>query len=696
MPKKCFALSVFAGAAMATSSLAQVADPDHAPVGQGTLTMAHDGGYNGRAVGVVYDNFSTIGSSGLYLFLSGTGKKIISHIKFTDGPWATQAGRTITAIDYAAGNPAGAPAGTVMEQFAFYADGDVNFDGFSGPGTDMIRPGATPIGNPASGYHFRSASHTYAANNGSLWANNTLTTPVVVPDGATGIWVVATIIDPATGQQPASTAATGTFILGCNTGATTPDGSDSTNTPNNNTFADPTSPGDTDLSYGRDVSNDGTILGTPFVGTPNAAASPSNGGNGIAGSLNNERRFVKIQTATGSSDWWSFNLAFGVRGDIQAVQPACQTFTLGADNTFATDTTAMAANGVKWYCFDVPAGGAVDGVLKYIDFDTETSAADAAMALYDSTGTLIAADDDSGSGVNAQMSFGIGRRAAVGDGLQYDGRFWDGLTGDLGLPAGTSYYLAVAASSNGASFGDGWSATGNGAAGNITTRIRTNVNGGALDPSVPPISTRIVGASQQDPIVAPGGQTGAVALFGPGVLWWDVQLCQAADTNNPVSFDATGSTYAHAMVVFDSNGNVVGQGTGTDTVGAVVNFGGGNPALPAGHYYVGMTFDPGWNLAPSPTTAGRWHFRGQNGSAGFTLQVAVSVPWSNCLSVCCRNDYNGDGAVGTDADIEAFFACLSGNCCATCPPNADFNCDGAVGTDADIESFFRVLSGGAC
>jgi hypothetical protein len=63
---------------------------------------------------------------------------------------------------------------------------------------------------------------------------------------------------------------------------------------------------------------------------------------------------------------------------------------------------------------------------------------------------------------------------------------------------------------------------------------------------------------------------------------------------------------------------------------------------------------------------------------------------------CCRSDYNGDGDVGTDADIESFFACLSGVCCATCPPNADFNCDGDNGTDADIESFFRVLAGGAC
>jgi hypothetical protein len=58
-------------------------------------------------------------------------------------------------------------------------------------------------------------------------------------------------------------------------------------------------------------------------------------------------------------------------------------------------------------------------------------------------------------------------------------------------------------------------------------------------------------------------------------------------------------------------------------------------------------------------------------------------------------DFNGDGDIGTDADIEAFFACLGGNCCTTCG-TADFNGDGDVGTDADIEAFFRVLAGGGC
>ena len=58
-------------------------------------------------------------------------------------------------------------------------------------------------------------------------------------------------------------------------------------------------------------------------------------------------------------------------------------------------------------------------------------------------------------------------------------------------------------------------------------------------------------------------------------------------------------------------------------------------------------------------------------------------------------DFDNDGDIGTDADIEAFFACLAGNCCAACG-TADFDADGDIGTDADIEAFFRVLAGGAC
>jgi hypothetical protein len=75
--------------------------------------------------------------------------------------------------------------------------------------------------------------------------------------------------------------------------------------------------------------------------------------------------------------------------------------------------------------------------------------------------------------------------------------------------------------------------------------------------------------------------------------------------------------------------------------------------------------------------------------------------FSNVMSAisppCEASDFNGDGDSGTDQDIEAFFACLAGVCCATCPPTGqDFNGDGDFGTDQDIEAFFRVLAGGSC
>jgi hypothetical protein len=62
---------------------------------------------------------------------------------------------------------------------------------------------------------------------------------------------------------------------------------------------------------------------------------------------------------------------------------------------------------------------------------------------------------------------------------------------------------------------------------------------------------------------------------------------------------------------------------------------------------------------------------------------------------CGSADFDGDGDTATDADIEAFFACLAGNCCASCG-SADFDGDGDTATDADIEMFFMVLAGGQC
>jgi hypothetical protein len=67
------------------------------------------------------------------------------------------------------------------------------------------------------------------------------------------------------------------------------------------------------------------------------------------------------------------------------------------------------------------------------------------------------------------------------------------------------------------------------------------------------------------------------------------------------------------------------------------------------------------------------------------------------LHGCDSADFDCDGDTATDADINAFLACLAGSCPPPpCANDADFNNDGDVATDADIEAFFRVLAGRPC
>jgi cytochrome c peroxidase len=113
-----------------------------------------------------------------------------------------------------------------------------------------------------------------------------------------------------------------------------------------------------------------------------------------------------------------------------------------------------------------------------------------------------------------------------------------------------------------------------------------------------------------------------------------------------------------------------------------------------------------WQLAPGTVSAGevyylQWVIQDPVAPNGEALSRIVSQPIfcgsQGCPNPCGTADFNGDGDFGTDQDIEAFFACLAGNCCATCySMGGDFNGDGDTGTDQDIEAFFRVLAGGSC
>jgi hypothetical protein len=166
-------------------------------------------------------------------------------------------------------------------------------------------------------------------------------------------------------------------------------------------------------------------------------------------------------------------------------------------------------------------------------------------------------------------------------------------------------------------------------------------------------------------------------------------------------------------------GGGVGSGAGSATFSSTVINAPASAAPGPHRMRVWLTY----NIAPTPCLTGQTF--GQikdytvmvggstgscctNNSCSITTQADCTGTWTaggtctgpgscNGGHFCGSADFNCDGSVGTDSDIEGFFACLAGNCPSLpCISNADFNGDGSVGTDSDIEAFFRVLGGGAC
>jgi hypothetical protein len=124
-----------------------------------------------------------------------------------------------------------------------------------------------------------------------------------------------------------------------------------------------------------------------------------------------------------------------------------------------------------------------------------------------------------------------------------------------------------------------------------------------------------------------------------------------------------------------------------------------------GQAYVGFRFQAadglhyGWlGVFCENQGFGRVDLRFSGAAYQLCAGVAITAGLREGPAVTCDSpDFDCDGDTGTDADIEAFFRCLAGDCpAAPCANDADFNNDGDQGTDADIEAFFRVLAGGPC
>jgi autotransporter-associated beta strand protein len=210
--------------------------------------------------------------------------------------------------------------------------------------------------------------------------------------------------------------------------------------------------------------------------------------------------------------------------------------------------------------------------------------------------------------------------------------------------------------------------------------------------------------------LSPGNSPGVMTIWGSAT---GLTLASGATMRMELNGPAAGSGYDQVVV------------NSTAASGAAVALGAATASLNLSLGYAPTTTDMFWlinNTSAAATTTGT--FTGLAEGATVTLGVIGGVTYTAKISYkgdfatnnpaagtgndvvlysidyspkCGSADFNCDGDIGTDADIEAFFACLAGVCPPPpCTSTADFNGDGDIGTDADIEAFFRVLAGGNC
>ncbi|MFO0831257.1 MAG: hypothetical protein U0637_05360 [Phycisphaerales bacterium] len=638
---------------------------------------------------MAYDNLSNgySGSGFGYTSLHDTSM-VLEDIGFADGPWDGAVGRVVTDVSFALAisetNQAADGPDFVL---VFWSTDDVDYGGVGGAGTNMINPGATPL----AVLRFEPV-----ASAGSYYVFTATGLQIAIPDAAQGVFVQFAWVDD--GFQPAhwsdafdESTATGVY-QGCSNLSQRRIGFCSNSQAalgGNAATVGVTSP-----SYGRDISS--------------AAACASIGvlvGNGAGpeGDGSSEHRVIAASPQRGCM----------IRLKGTHLPPPAPT---PRDNLGCLSDAGLHVSGVlgsesvAWYEMCLP-GPVTDLQRRFLDIDTEGTAVmggDVAIALYGANGDVsgivggvaTAVDDGSGSGTDDQLSFGVGRRGAPGDGLAYDGRNGE-------LEAGT-YYLVVAP--RGSVFLSRFRVgAGTQPGGVYTLRVTTNVVGGALAPTAVPI------INGQDFGVLSDATIGASLVVPPrGVLWHRFVIDEAVSASGHVFLDLLddlqGGLHPNQVFLFDDGGDLVAScsGSANSAQRCFLSFGctdspprtHGDPGLyydgqegelAAGTYYLAVGIAATTGLGTNP---GRFHLRATNGA---THPVRISFFRGACAA-CDGVDFNNDGMFPDALDVQDFLVVFAGGPCSNDPfcGDIDFNNDGLFPDTLDIGALLSVFAGGEC
>ncbi|MFN7558760.1 MAG: GC-type dockerin domain-anchored protein [bacterium] len=293
-----------------------------------------------------------------------------------------------------------------------------------------------------------------------------------------------------------------------------------------------------------DQSGDGSLsalsFGTGANGT--VGAFPFNGKNGtlVAGTYYLALTFYDDDSLFFNNRWGAVSASVD-SGDIGVLissgdfvptpPPPAVSLTIADGGTWATGSASIDAEGdVKWFSFVAPAGLSATGAL---DIDVQgtalTPANDTDIGLYRASTTgLVASDEDSGTDLFSQLSFGAGRRIPTGNGQPFRGQNGTVGTGNTILP-GETYYLAVAGG-NAATHAAPFNTAGGTNTGTVVARVRAwSSDAPSSGAATPPASTdlgtlRLAGATEN--II-----TSTWTMTGPDDVKW-FKLTTTADALN--------------------------------------------------------------------------------------------------------------------------------------------------------------------
>jgi hypothetical protein len=277
---------------------------------------------------------------------------------------------------------------------------------------------------------------------------------------------------------------------------------------------------------------------------------------------------------------------------------------------WASATSNIASAGeIAWFTFTTPADLVATGAVD-IDFEGTALAPanDTDAGVYTNLGILVDGDEDDGTDLLSQFSYGATgvRRNPTGNGLAFRGQDGTVAGGTGNLAANTQYYIAVAGG-NAATQGSTFNPSTTGVnTGSVTARVRLWSASAPTEPATPPVGAETLAFPASNATT-----TDTESIASGGSKWYvlTVPVAIRAIDNNALQIDNEGSTTAPTandtgLALYNASGTVRASDTsdGTDSI-ASLSFGvdnrpapgnglaysGRDGSLAAGTYYLNVS-----------------------------------------------------------------------------------------------------------